>query len=402
MGLRRLVRLLFFFVLALTLALTVAPTVSPEPAAAAGESAFLTPPSLPSPGDIGRADSVDGIGFGDPTAEVDVIAPPTPNASGAAKLSYPLDLPGGRGMSSAALPKLALTYNSSSRGGWVGQGWSLGAGEVSVDTAFGVPRFCPSAGPGPACGNVESEAYQISRDPTLSDSVADSMESLRADLEASVEELRRTVAGVMPTTLLERGLYAAMEDFVATVPLHTTLTLPGRREHLPATIESAAYYVVTEAVTNVLKHAHAHTLVVDLGRAGDTLTIAVRDDGVGGVSAAKARRGGLSGLADRVGALGGRFEVESTPNVGTTTDGGGAMRVVIGEDEALMRQGLTLLMDGAGFDVVSTVGDADSLVQAADDHGPDLVVTDIRMPPDHRDEGLRAALRIKHSTPTPG
>ena len=78
------------------------------------------------------------------------------------------------------------------------------------------------------------------------------------------------------------------------------------------------------------------------------------------------------------------------------------MRVVIGEDEALMRQGLTLLMDSAGFDVVSTVGDAESLVQAADDHKPDLVVTDIRMPPDHRDEGLRAALRIKDRNPATG
>ena len=78
------------------------------------------------------------------------------------------------------------------------------------------------------------------------------------------------------------------------------------------------------------------------------------------------------------------------------------MRVVIGEDEALMRQGLTLLMDGAGFEVVATVGDAEALVRAAADHAPDLVVTDIRMPPDHRDEGLRAALRIKDRNPATG
>ncbi len=160
-------------------------------------------------------------------------------------------------------------------------------------------------------------AYQISRDPTLSVPAAGAVDSLRVELEASVEELRRTVAGVMNATLLERGLYAAMEDFVATLPLRTTLTLPRRRDHLPAAVESAAYYVVTEAVTNVLKHAHAQTVAVDLDRAGDRLTIAVRDDGVGGVSSSQTRNGGLAGLADRIGALGGRFEVESRPDGGT-------------------------------------------------------------------------------------
>ena len=316
MGLTRSVRCLLFFVLALSLALTVTPTGAPPPAAAAGESDFLSPPSLPSPAEIGQPDSVDGIGFGDPTAEVDVIAPPTPNASGAARTSYRFDLPQARGMSSAATPSLALTYNSSSRSGWVGQGWSLGAGEISVDTTFGVPRFCPSAGPGPACGKVESEAYQISRDPTLSDSVAEALESLRVDLDASVEELRRTVAGVMNATLLERGLYAATEDFVATVPMRTTLSLPGQRDQLPSAIESAAYFVVTEAVTNVLKHAaRRHPRGGSGPRRRTGCSSRCRTTVSGG--ALQRAQGGLSGLADRIGALGGSLEVESVPGVGT-------------------------------------------------------------------------------------
>ena len=81
MGLRRLVRCLFIVVLALALALTVAPTVAPQPAAASDESGFVMPTSLPSPAQIGQPDSVDGIGFGDPTAEVEVISPPKPNAA---------------------------------------------------------------------------------------------------------------------------------------------------------------------------------------------------------------------------------------------------------------------------------------------------------------------------------
>jgi len=78
------------------------------------------------------------------------------------------------------------------------------------------------------------------------------------------------------------------------------------------------------------------------------------------------------------------------------------MRVVIGEDEALMRQGLTLMVQGAGFDVVAVAGDGDAVVAATLEHEPDLVITDIRMPPDHRDEGLRAALQIKNQLPQTG
>ena len=75
------------------------------------------------------------------------------------------------------------------------------------------------------------------------------------------------------------------------------------------------------------------------------------------------------------------------------------MRVVIGEDEALLRTGLTHVMQAAGFDVVAAVGDAHELVRSAGEHLPDIVVTDIRMPPDHKDAGLRAALQIRREHP---
>ena len=75
------------------------------------------------------------------------------------------------------------------------------------------------------------------------------------------------------------------------------------------------------------------------------------------------------------------------------------MRVVIGEDEALLRTGLTHVMHAAGFDVVAAVGDARELVRSAEEQLPDIVVTDIRMPPDHRDAGLRAAIEIRRQHP---
>jgi DNA-binding NarL/FixJ family response regulator len=75
------------------------------------------------------------------------------------------------------------------------------------------------------------------------------------------------------------------------------------------------------------------------------------------------------------------------------------MRVVIGEDEALLREGLTLVLSQGGFDVVATARDGAELVRQARQLDPGLVITDIRMPPGDTDEGLRAALEIRHAMP---
>lgn len=78
------------------------------------------------------------------------------------------------------------------------------------------------------------------------------------------------------------------------------------------------------------------------------------------------------------------------------------MRVVIGEDEALLREGLVLLLERAGLQVVAAVADAPALVAAALRARPDVVITDIRMPPDHTDDGLRAALALRDRLPGTG
>lgn len=75
------------------------------------------------------------------------------------------------------------------------------------------------------------------------------------------------------------------------------------------------------------------------------------------------------------------------------------MRVVIGEDEALLRDGLTLVLERGGFDVIAAVGTAREVLEQTRLHGPDLVVTDIRMPPTFTDEGLQAALEIRRTQP---
>ena len=75
------------------------------------------------------------------------------------------------------------------------------------------------------------------------------------------------------------------------------------------------------------------------------------------------------------------------------------MRVVIGEDEALLREGLVLLLQDAGFEVAGVAADAPALIELAARQQPDLVLTDIRMPPEHTEDGLRAAIAIRATRP---
>ncbi len=158
-------------------------------------------------------------------------------------------------------------------------------------------------------------AQQIERDPTASQSVVEGVSQLRAELAASVAELRRLAAGVMPVTLVERGLFTAAEHFVSSLPIRASLTLSGTSDDLPSAVESAAYFVVTEATTNVLKHSRADSVSIALERNLRRLRVVVADNGVGG--AAQLGAGGLTGLADRLSALGGRLQVDSPPAKGT-------------------------------------------------------------------------------------
>jgi signal transduction histidine kinase len=138
---------------------------------------------------------------------------------------------------------------------------------------------------------------------------------LRCDLDAAAAELRRLVHGLMPASLVERGLYAATEDMIGLMPVRTRLKVEGSDEGLPGAVETTAYYVVAEALTNAVKYAQATLVTVRLSRTGSRLQVEVRDDGVGG--AAQNDGAGLRGLAERVDVLGGRLLVESLPGRGT-------------------------------------------------------------------------------------
>ena len=79
-----------------------------------------------------------------------------------------------------------------------------------------------------------------------------------------------------------------------------------------------------------------------------------------------------------------------------------SIRVVVGEDQPLFREGVVHVLEDAGFDVVAVAGDAEDLVRKARAHHPDVVVTDIKMPPGNADDGLQAARTIREADPAPG
>ena len=80
----------------------------------------------------------------------------------------------------------------------------------------------------------------------------------------------------------------------------------------------------------------------------------------------------------------------------------GQTRVVVGEDQPIVREGIVHILEDGGFEVVATAGDAQELVRKVRTYRPDVVVTDIQMPPDHTDDGLRAALEIRAAQPSVG
>ena len=134
------------------------------------------------------------------------------------------------------------------------------------------------------------------------------------ELATATEELRELARGIHPAVLTDRGLGAAVDALAGRAPLPVELlALPDER--LPAPIESAAYFVVAEALTNVAKYAQATRASVEVARENGRVTVEVRDDGVGGADPAAGS--GLRGLSDRVAALDGRLDVDSPPGAGT-------------------------------------------------------------------------------------
>jgi signal transduction histidine kinase len=130
------------------------------------------------------------------------------------------------------------------------------------------------------------------------------------DAKAALAELRNLVRGLHPAVLEDRGLDAALSGVAARMPIPVRMTVDVPRRP-PPTIEAVAYFVVSESLTNITKHAQASQAEVVVHRAGDRLHVIVTDDGVGGAD--PARGTGLAGLAKRAASVDGTFDVTSPP-----------------------------------------------------------------------------------------
>ena len=125
-------------------------------------------------------------------------------------------------------------------------------------------------------------------------------------------ELRELAHGILPAVLTRGGLRPAFDAFVAR--LDVPVRVEVRHERLPAEIEASAYFIVAEALTNVVKHSRAESAEVTAHVHDGQLHLEIRDDGIGG---ADPNGNGLVGMDDRVTALGGRLEIHSPPGGGT-------------------------------------------------------------------------------------
>jgi signal transduction histidine kinase len=140
------------------------------------------------------------------------------------------------------------------------------------------------------------------------------LESAGKEAREALVELRELARGIHPAVLTETGLSGALQGLAERSAIAVTIAaVPAAR--FPAAVEATAYFVVSEALANVAKHASTDAAVVAIQRLPGLLTVAVSDDGAGG---ARPEAGtGLRGLSDRVASVGGVLRVDSPPGAGT-------------------------------------------------------------------------------------
>jgi PAS domain S-box-containing protein len=144
--------------------------------------------------------------------------------------------------------------------------------------------------------------------------VRSELEGFSAAIEAVLDEVRELSRGLHPALLSQGGLRPALKTLARKSPIRVRLDLDiGRRP--PESIEIAVYYVVSESLTNVAKHAQASEVSIEVATYDALLRATIEDNGIGGAQASAGS--GLIGLIDRVEALGGRFNLESPPGQGT-------------------------------------------------------------------------------------
>jgi signal transduction histidine kinase len=162
--------------------------------------------------------------------------------------------------------------------------------------------------------NLRLARNQLGREPAEADRT---LAGLQGEVGHVLEDLRELARGIHPSLLSDHGLVAAIEARAARMPIPVSVQADAgsRSARFADDIEGAAYFVASEALANVLKHADAGRATVGIGYADGSLELAVSDDGAG-FDAAEAEGSGLANMSDRVEALGGRLIVRSRPGEG--------------------------------------------------------------------------------------
>ncbi len=145
------------------------------------------------------------------------------------------------------------------------------------------------------------------------------LDQLGSELDATIERLREVTHNLYPSILLDRGLAAATRSYIRRLPLDVRLayaTDPFPR--LDPAVESGAYFLLCEALTNAFKHARSTDIAIDLRVEDDWLTVSVKDDGCGFSTEGVRGTGGLLHMHDRVRSFGGELEITSAPGAGTS------------------------------------------------------------------------------------
>jgi signal transduction histidine kinase len=157
-------------------------------------------------------------------------------------------------------------------------------------------------------------ANELREEPQRTAADRERLERLERGIGAAAEELRTLAHGFLPPTLVERGIFAAAEDLAGAYPTVVEHAIDAGAERPTAAVETAAYFVVSEALANSLKHAGADSVRLSVARENGSLLIEVEDDGRGG---AAVDGNGIGGIRDRVEALDGTLALSSPPRGGT-------------------------------------------------------------------------------------
>jgi len=157
----------------------------------------------------------------------------------------------------------------------------------------------------------------VARDPTKTEEMLGQIE---AETQTALDDLRDLARGIYPPLLADKGLGSALEAQARKAPFPVRVDADGVGR-LPQDVEAAVYFSCLEALQNVAKYAAASEATITITRSPTLLTFAVTDDGRGFDPTAMASGGGLEGLADRLAAIGGTFDLRTAPGAGTTISG---------------------------------------------------------------------------------